>query len=594
MSCADGPSATIILSSQPLPLYVSTAAWRNFLPSEISRERGVDTVGRNRGFTSTLIQIQRQAERNAKARAAAQRQAALAAERARKAYDRAAAADQKERARLYVESRVAEVAALNEALAADVAALDGLFREALATNGFLDFDSLKEAASRPPFAPGSLAVPEPPPDPATFRPPAPSGTQKLVPGARQRYEARFEEGRHKYEAALQAHQQRESERLSRLGLAQAEHERAVAELEDRLARQHAEVEAFKASFEAGQPDAVVEYFALALEHSHYPEGFPQGFRLAYVPESRQLVIQYRLPAFSIVPPVAEYKYVKAGDKITQKSPPQKERQELYKRVVAAVTVRTLYEIFSADQSQTAESVIFNGHVDTINEATGKQEYPCLVTLMAIRDSFMDRDFSRVEPLACLLDLSASVSKNPAELAPVRPVLEFDMVDPRFVEEADVLSGLDQRANLMELTPGEFESLITNLFTKMGLETRMTQASRDGGVDCVAFDNRPIFGGKVIIQAKRYKNTIPVSAVRDLFGSVHNEGASKGILVTTSGFGKASFDFAKDKPLELLSGSNLLYLLKVHADVDAKIEPPEHWVEPRNDIGPAHWDEPGNA
>ena len=172
-------------------------------------------------------------------------------------------------------------------------------------------------------------------------------------------------------------------------------------------------------------------------------------------------------------------------------------------------------------------------------------------------ALMDRDFSRVDPLACLLDLSASVSKNPAELTPVRPVLEFDMVDPRFVEEADVLSGLDQRPNLMELKPGEFESLITNLFTEMGLETRQTQPSRDGGVDCVAFDNRPIFGGKVIIQAKRYKNTVPVSAIRDLFGSVHNEGASKGILVTTSGFGRASFEFAKDKPLELLSGSNPL-------------------------------------
>jgi restriction system protein len=129
--------------------------------------------------------------------------------------------------------------------------------------------------------------------------------------------------------------------------------------------------------------------------------------------------------------------------------------------------------------------------------------------MTTRDSFMDRDFSRVDPLACLLDLSASVSKNPAELVPVRPVLEFDMVDPRFVEEADVLSGLDQRPNLMELSPGEFESLITNLFTKMGLETRMTQPSRDGGIDCVTFDNRPIFGGKVIIQAKRYKDAARV-------------------------------------------------------------------------------------
>ena len=147
-----------------------------------------------------------------------------------------------------------------------------------------------------------------------------------------------------------------------------------------------------------------------------------------------------------------------------------------------------------------------------------------------------------------------------------------MVDSRFVEEADVLSGLDQRPNLMDLKPGEFESLITNLFTKMGLETRQTQASRDGGVDRVAFDNRPVFGGKFVIQAKRCKNTVPVSAVRDLFGSVHNEGASKGILVTTSGYGRASFEFVKGQPLELLSGSHLLCLLKVHADVDAKIEP----------------------
>jgi hypothetical protein len=31
---------------------------------------------------------------------------------------------------------------------------------------------------------------------------------------------------------------------------------------------------------------------------------------------------------------------------------------------------------------------------------------------------------------------------------------------------------------------------------MWLEKRQTQASRDGGVDCVAWDNRPILGGKV--------------------------------------------------------------------------------------------------
>lgn len=81
----------------------------------------------------------------------------------------------------------------------------------------------------------------------------------------------------------------------------------------------------------------------------------------------------------------------------------------------------------------------------------------------------------------------------------------------------------------------------------------------------------------------YKNTVGVSAVRDLFGTMQNEGAAKGILVTTSGYGKASFDFAENKPLELLSGSNLLYLLAEHSGIEAKIEVPEDWVDPVGDI-----------
>ena len=133
--------------------------------------------------------------------------------------------------------------------------------------------------------------------------------------------------------------------------------------------------------------------------------------------------------------------------------------------------------------------------------------------------------------------------------------------------------VDQRPNLMDLSPREFESLITNLFEKMGLEARETQPSRDGGVDCVAWDTRPVFGGKVVIQAKRYTKLVGVSAVRDLYGTMQNERANKGILVRTSWYGKASYEFASGKPLELLDRTNLKYLLKEHAGIDVRIEPP---------------------
>jgi len=121
---------------------------------------------------------------------------------------------------------------------------------------------------------------------------------------------------------------------------------------------------------------------------------------------------------------------------------------------------------------------------------------------------------------------------------------------------------------------DFEHLIRELFERefktSGGEVRVTQASRDGGVDAIAFDPDPIRGGKIVIQAKRYTNTVGVAAVRDLYGTVHNEGATKGILVTTSDYGPDAYAFAKDKPLTLLNGANLLHLLGKHG-TRAKID-----------------------
>ena len=67
----------------------------------------------------------------------------------------------------------------------------------------------------------------------------------------------------------------------------------------------------------------------------------------------------------------------------------------------------------------------------------------------------------------------------------------------------------------------------------------------------------------VITEERYTNCVGVSAIRDLYGTVHNEGATKGIIVTTADFGPDAYAFAKGKPLTLLSDSELLYLLQRH-------------------------------
>ncbi|GHU78349.1 hypothetical protein AGMMS49992_28810 [Clostridia bacterium] len=140
-------------------------------------------------------------------------------------------------------------------------------------------------------------------------------------------------------------------------------------------------------------------------------------------------------------------------------------------------------------------------------------------------------------------------------------------DMRFIDSRDVMADIIADTNLATMPWGDFEHLVRELFSEIfsqdGAEVRVTQASRDGGVDAIAFDPDPIRGGKFVIQAKRYNIVVPVSAVRDLYGTMISEGATKGILVTTSYYGNDSHEFAKDKPITLIDGSNLVYMLHQH-------------------------------
>jgi restriction system protein len=97
----------------------------------------------------------------------------------------------------------------------------------------------------------------------------------------------------------------------------------------------------------------------------------------------------------------------------------------------------------------------------------------------------------------------------------------------------------------------------------GVEVRVTRASRDRGVDAILFDPDPLRGGKFVLQAKRYTKPVDVAAVRDLYGTVMNEGANRGILITTSSYGPDAYEFAKNKPLSLVDGPNLLRMLQQH-------------------------------
>ena len=211
--------------------------------------------------------------------------------------------------------------------------------------------------------------------------------------------------------------------------------------------------------------------------------------------------------------------------------------------------------------------MFNGWVEHIDPRSGQPTKACIASLQATKPEFQQINLAAIDPKQCFRALKGVAASTLTSMAPVAPILQLNKKDPRFVASRSVSGSFDESTNIAAIGWEEFEHLVREIFaaefTSDGGEVKVTQSSRDGGVDAIAFDPDPIRGGKIVIQAKRYTNPVDVSAVRDLYGTVVNEGATKGILVTTSSFGPDAYRFAKDKPLTLLDGGNLLHLLSKH-------------------------------
>lgn len=543
-------------------------------------------MGRRSGFAGLINQA-------VKAQARAQRQAVADYNRHLRLQERLAKQQLrdlkqqgKEEKQQYLLLRQDEVDDLNAELNLAIESLQSILEQTLAVNDNIAFDSLRiKDAFGDLRLPKELSIQLKQPDKYDFKPPYKvkkvGFLEKIFHGEKgkaNRIEGYEHQHQHEwhlaYENAKRNWEAAERRRLERIDKLTKEYEQARLGFETKLKQRNAEVDEFENAYNSGELDAIINYNVMVLERSGYPEGFPQEFRLAYASGSRELVIEYELPTDEIVPGASEFKYVRTKDEIQEKLRKPAEVKALYQDLIASVCLRTIHEVLEADQGAFIDIVTLNGFVQTVDRTTGRDIRPHLISTRVTKDRFLEIDLRRIDKKACLRNLGAQVSPSPTEYVAVKPIVNFDMVDRRFVEGSDVLSELDARPNLMDLTPFEFENLVGNLFKQMGLDTRQTQTSRDGGVDVIAYDTRPVFGGKVVIQAKRYKNTVGVSAARDLYGTMINEGASKGILITTSQYGKDTYEFVKDKPIELLDGPGMLYLLEHHANVRARIIMPE--------------------
>ena len=167
-------------------------------------------------------------------------------------------------------------------------------------------------------------------------------------------------------------------------------------------------------------------------------------------------------------------------------PPSGKR--LYASLIEQVALAALRAAFDADNHDVADTIVLNGHVHTIDKRTGQHIHPCLVTVRATRERF-ERAQPRARPPNRMPQGHQRVRiESPAEMVPVRPVLDFNMVDPRFVTRERPRDPRHAARTSWSSPQGVRVPHHQSLPRAMGLETRLTQPSRDGGVDCVAYDH----------------------------------------------------------------------------------------------------------
>lgn len=257
--------------------------------------------------------------------------------------------------------------------------LEGILRATLSVDDFYDLDALKTMPEVEPPDLHDLEEEEQPPALEAFMPKQ-STFQKLLPGAKRRYAEAMADAHKEYNIDVEAHTHREIKRLERLEAARLAYHQHVATARENADRKNSEIDRFKQDLAKGMPQAITDYFTLVLQSSIYPDGFPQHARLAYVPESRQLVVEYDMPPYEVVPSVSSYKYIKARDEITATNRPTAQRKALYSSVIAQVALRTIHELFEADRIGNLETVALNGYIESIDKATGRAVRPCIVTI----------------------------------------------------------------------------------------------------------------------------------------------------------------------------------------------------------------------
>jgi RNA polymerase sigma factor (sigma-70 family) len=147
------------------------------------------------------------------------------------------------------------------------------------------------------------------------------------------------------------------------------------------------------------------------------------------------------------------------------------------------------------------------------------------------DAYRTTDKRKLSPSGLLYDAHRAIQVPQTEL--------IRLVSPKIVVAssaiAERLKGRPEGVH--SLQPRQFEQLIAEILEDWGWQVHLTPATRDQGMDILAYMESEV--GKLLwlVEAKRYSphRKVGFGIVQSLYGSFASHGATHGMLVTTSTF-----------------------------------------------------------
>jgi hypothetical protein len=322
-------------------------------------------------------------------------------------------------------------------------------------------------------------------------------------------------------------------------------------------------EKYRNLINSSEEEDIAAWWTLFLQHSHLPDCLPIKQSVKIDKDAGIIVFSLNFPNLSKLE-ITKFKELKSGPKEVPAN--KAETKEALKYIFFAYPIRTAWEMANCQIGENFQKTVINSTIHRPNPSTGHPDSVCIGSIFIDLKKIQSIKIDKIEPQETYKLFKGVYSGDPEDVIDTIPVLTFKEDESRFVEGKDIAEDV-KGTNLAAIDWEDFEHLIRELFEKEfandDAEVKVTKASRDKGVDAIVMDKDPIKGGKFVVQAKRYTNTVDVSAVRDLYGTTVNEGANRGILVTTSSYGPDAYEFANNKPITLLNGKDLISLMNKH-------------------------------